>query len=323
MNYFFKFLLFFLFVYPFCYASEIFQFQGAVIGYGNMGQLHASYFSKLCGRAVYIIEIEESKIKMALEQGYSVYPSLESLIMANEIDFIAICTPTYLHSEHIKEAAANQLPIFVEKPIVKNLSEVQEIRDLNYPFIFIGEVEHYNPILKEALEFSSAPSSISIKRSVNLDFFIGNNQPWFLDPELSGGIVTDLMIHDITLLIHKFGKPIVEKVECSQNVYSCIDQVNVRLNFKNFQAHLHADWCHKNKEIPISVVWEVKRGDEIKQYICEDYLKPVSIENDPYYLQDKDYLLSLRLSKFPYPLEIYLQAVEVAHTINEYLYSPK
>jgi len=119
-------------------ADETFQYHGAVMGYGNMGQLHASYFSKLCKTPVDVIEIEEKKIQQALEQGYQVYPSLGSLLNVKKIDFVAICTPTHLHLEHMKEAIKSNLPIFVEKPIVKNCSEVKEIRDLNYPFIFCG-----------------------------------------------------------------------------------------------------------------------------------------------------------------------------------------
>lgn len=299
-------LIIFLLIFHCAEAIAAFSFQGAVMGYGNMGQLHASYFSNLCERPVAIIEIEESKIQVALEHGYNVYPSLAALLKDQQIDFVAICTPTYLHIEHIREAIKNGLPIFVEKPIVKSASEVREIREWGYPLIFVGEVERYNPVLKSALEMK--PSSITISRSVNLDFFIGNNKPWFLDPELSGGIVMDLMIHDMTLLIEKFGMPDIKEIRCSQNVYPCVDQVDVRLEFESFTAHLKADWCSRDKETPISVIWEV----DGKIFACDDYLKPRAVYEDPYFIQDKDFLLNLECSTLGHDLEIYLQAVELA-----------
>lgn len=309
--------LFFIIFFSACEASEPFPFQGAVLGFGNMGQLHGSYFSKLCGKSVDIIEIDENKIKLALETGYSVYPSLEALLNAKKIDFIAICTPTYLHFDHIKEALKNSLPIFVEKPIIKNSFELAEIRKLNPPFIFVGEVEQYNPILKSAINFTPSPISISIIRSVNLDFFIGNNKPWFLNPELSGGIILDLMIHDLTLLIEKFGIPTIKHVESLKFIYPCIDIVNVQLAFKDLEVSLHADWCGKNIETPISTLWKIQMEEESREFICNDYLKPVSIEDNPYFIQDQHFLFNLKCGKVSHALEIYLQAVEIALEIKE------
>lgn len=298
------------------FASEIFSFQGAVIGYGNMGQMHASYFSDLCKIPVAVVEIDEHKTKLALDNGYEVYPSLKQVLQDKKIDFVAICTPTYLHFRHIQEALELNLPIFVEKPIVKTGSEAKEIAKFNDSFIFVGEVEHYNPVLKSATDFANDPESLFITRSVDLKFFIGSDSPWFLDPELSGGIVTDLMIHDITLLIEKFGIPKVKEVKGSKNLYSSIDEVDVQLEFKNFTANLHADWCSSKSENPISVIWEIRCNRKVEQFICDDYLTNLPDERNPYFIQDRDFLRSLKLSKPIRPFEIYLQAVEVACEIN-------
>lgn len=316
-------LIYFLFISSFAEGSELFSYQGAVMGYGNMGRVHASYFSDLCKKPVHIIEIEESKIQLALEKGYLVFPTLDALLETEKIDFLAICTPTYLHLAHIKEGLKQKLPIFVEKPIVKNSAEVEEIKTYASPFIFVGEVEQYNPLLQFALDGQSPPTSISIQRNVNLEFFIGKNQPWFLNSELSGGIVTDLMIHDLTLLIEKFGKPQVKKVNYSQNIYPCIDEVSVQLEFQNFKAYLQAHWCSQNKETPILLIFEVAFMDEKKQIICSDYLKEASTKNDPYFIQDRAFLSNLKEGKTCYPLEIYLQAVDVADEINNHLKSSK
>jgi len=196
----------------------------------------------------------------------------------------------------------------------------------------VGEVECYNPILNQALAFTSYPTSISIHRRVNLDFFIGQNTPWFLDSELSGGIVVDLMIHDLSLLIQKFGKPTIKNVKGTQNIYSDTDEVEVILKFKYFEANLYADWCSQNKENPISVIWQVEQDLEIKNFISQDYLKSLSLEVDPYYIQDKYFLLNLKmafqdnkvnLTTFHNPLETYLQAVEVADEIKNQINNKK
>lgn len=305
----------FLLLFNCVYAGDCLQFKGAIIGYGNMGQLHADHFSSLC-QEISIVEIDDRRISSAIAHGYKVYSSLDELIANHDIDFVAICTPTYLHLEHIRYAIKHNLPIFVEKPVVRTLLEAEELRKLPHaPQIFVAEVEHYNSKLMGFLFAHTEPSLIRVSRSVNLNYFIGDSSPWFIDEDKSGGIATDLMIHDISLLIGQFGKPRIKKVNLSQEAHPYVDQVDVILGFDGFDAVLHADWLNKDSCHPISTEWVFfDREGDYEFVVCNDYLE--RLEDDPYLKQDHQFLKSLSEGTLKYPLETYLLAVEIADQIR-------
>ena len=48
-----------------------------------------------------------------------------------KIDFLSICTPNYLHKEHIEFGLKNQLAVICEKPLVLNPKDLEKIADLS------------------------------------------------------------------------------------------------------------------------------------------------------------------------------------------------
>lgn len=288
--------------------------QGVIVGFGNMGQTHYDRYKRL-NTNISVVENDKQQQKLAKQKNILVYASLEQIQNINEIDFIDICTPTYLHYPHLIQAMKYQKPIFVEKPIVRTTDEVRSIRKLvnNYHYpIFVGEVELYNPCLLPFINYQDKPQHISIKREVDLDFFLKGSQAWFLDEKLSGGIVLDLMIHDVTLLFIKYGKPKISKVVAKTKKYDCIDDVNVSLDYNSFSADLWATWVSKNSINPILTT--IKINDlNIK---CDNYLiRSQSNEADAFYMEIKQFLNSITINKTPYPINIFLDAVEVADGI--------
>lgn len=195
------------------------EIEGLLIGFGNMGQTHLERYQTL-GIPISIIETDKEKARVAQTRGLTVYSSISDVPQVSQIGFLDICTPTYLHFQHLQDAMQYKRPILVEKPVVRTREEIEKLRQLsdNYPApIFVAEVEQYNPELEGFLFYSKTPASIRISRKVNLEFFLKGTKPWFLDESLSGGIVLDLMIHDINLLIAKYGKPTgIEQVEWLQ-----------------------------------------------------------------------------------------------------------
>lgn len=292
--------------------------QLAILGYGNMGKVHAANFSIL-QQHVNVVEIDEEKRQQAREKGFPTFATLSELLQNKQIDCIAICTPTSGHFKHMKEALSYQLAVFVEKPIVLTARQVDKLRQMmGRQVIFVGEVEHFNAALNSALSSCEAPSKILIERKVNLRFFIGDSNPWFLDVDQSGGIASDLMIHDIALLISKFGFPTIGKVTTRKVQYPCTDDLEVELIFEQFSAHLRAHWLSESKTHPIKVKWCVFDADrQPHKTVCKDYINSdQAIEDNPYFIQDHAFIEAVKTGSCPYATEIYLQAVEIACKIN-------
>ncbi len=293
------------------------EIGGLIIGFGNMGQTHLERYRAL-GIPIFIVETDKEKARLVESQGVIVYPSLDNIPQPDQINFLDICTPTYLHFQHIQEAMRLGKPIAVEKPIVRTIEEVKRLRELssNYPApIFVAEVEQYNPKLADFLAYSRTPIAIQINREVNLDFFLKGVKPWFLDENLSGGIVLDLMIHDINLLIGKYGKPSqVGQVEWSQTKYSCPDDVKTKLTFVGFDVDIHASWASEDQNNPIKTSIEVvEQNGNILKFGCNDYhIRSRTNTEDAFYREIQAFLESATTGATPYPLSLYLDGIEVA-----------
>lgn len=294
--------------------------EGVIVGFGNMGQTHLERYNAL-GVPVSVVETDTEKARLAESQGVIVYPSINSIPQPDQVRFIDICTPTYLHFQHLQEAMKYRKPIVVEKPVVRTEGEAEQLRQLSldYPSpIFVAEVEQYNLELQYFLSYPHIPTSIRIDREVNLEFFLKGAKPWFLDENLSGGIVLDLMVHDINLLVDKYGKPTqVRQVEWSQTRYNCPDDVKAKLSFIGFDADIHASWISKDQNHPIKTSIEVVEQDgNVLRFGCDSYhIRSKTNSKDAFYREIQAFLETVKSGKTTYPLSLYLDALDTAFDI--------
>jgi predicted dehydrogenase len=284
-----------------------------------MGETHAARFKQL-GQGVVILEPHFERQQVAKKKGFQVYSSIGEL--PETPSFASICTPTHQHILLIKEIAQRyQVPLFVEKPVVRTVEEAAELRGFaeKYPYpIFVGEGELFNPDLSVFHTYSGKPKHIAFSRDVNLDFFLHGTKPWFLDESLSGGIVLDLMIHDITLLMAKYGRPQISEASGKSTKYDSIDDVHANLAFDGFTVSLHSSWTYENKKTPIvaSIDIEEQDGKHIK-IVCDSYaIRDENSGSDPFLIEDRAFLQAVHENKSPYQLSLFLEAVEVANEIR-------
>lgn len=276
--------------------------NGVIIGFGNMGKIHRQCFEKLGVEITAVVD-------PAFKGKENFYPELEDV--PNNFDFVDICSPSYLHFEHLQQAMKFQKPIFVEKPIVIKQNEVNSLRKTKYGKpIFIAEVEQFNPALWPFFNYDKTPKSINVSRNVNLDFFLKSSTPWFLDSKLSGGIVMDLMIHDLTLLVFKYGKPTVENVVYSSKKYGVVDNVSAVLKFSTFKATVEASWTSTDTAKPIRLDFQ---ADDLKLK-CDNYSNATSTSS-PYYKELNTFIRAVKLGE-KISLSPYLDAVEICLEIN-------
>lgn len=282
--------------------------KGIIVGFGNMGRLHYKLFQERNIEISAIVEVASDKVDVDAE----VYKSLTEIPSYEGIDFICIATPTDTHFNILMEALKADLPIFLEKPAVRTIKQVQAVRKLQKDKIFVGEVELFNPNFRGFVAYSKKPKSIIISREVNLHYFTQDAKPWFLQEALSGGIVLDLMVHDITLLIEKYGMPVVRSVSALKKVFDVNDFVEVCLAFDGFEALVRGSWIGTDENNPINVLIDVESADENITFGSDSYLTDRSM----YKLQIKAFLEGIEKGFFSYPCDLFLSAVEVCLEIN-------
>ncbi len=281
--------------------------KGIIIGFGNMGQIHWQRYRDLEVEIVAVVDP-----KPCLNCDLVRYENCSEIPQNLKFDFIDICSPTYLHFAHLQESLRYDVPIFIEKPVVTRRAEIDCLSQLSpSSVIVVGEVEQYNPAFSPFLQYQGEVERIEIARQINLEFFLRETEPWFLDENLSGGIVFDAMIHDLNLLVGKYGMPTVKSVQGYAKKFNCIDEVEASLTKENMQMDLSCCWTASFPEPPIKTsLILVHNNQNVLTIRCENYhLKNQPPGEDAFHQEILAFLKAIRENRVSIPLSKYLEAL--------------
>ncbi len=135
----------------------------------------------------------------------------------NNIDYLTICTPNFLHKKHVIDGLRSNSNIICEKPTVL------QIKDLD---IIQKEEQKHSKKVYSIMQLRYHPEIIKLKKYLNRNHtkifdieltYVSGRGNWFKHSWKgnfiqSGGIVTNIGIHLFDILIHLFGKVINSKV---------------------------------------------------------------------------------------------------------------
>jgi len=135
-----------------------------------------------------------------------------------KLDYIAICSPNYLHAPHMKYALKNGIDVICEKPLVLNTKDLDMLKQ--YEKQFGAKV---NSILQLRLHPSIIALRDKVQNSPNNKVFdvdltyMTSRGKWYLKSwkgvdEKSGGVATNIGVHFYDMLHFIFGKVIRNEV---------------------------------------------------------------------------------------------------------------
>ena len=173
------------------------------------------------------VEPDAARSAEAAKYGIAVFPSVEKLLDADlRLDAASVAVPTIHHYAVASELLAAGLNLLVEKPLVANLREADDLiaqAEKNNCIVQAGHLERFNPAvlaietkLRRPMFFEAHRLSIFTPRSLDVD------------------VVLDLMIHDLDIVL-TFARSEVREVRAvglpilSPNV----DIANVRVEFES------------------------------------------------------------------------------------------
>ncbi len=184
------------------------------IGAGFAGGTHARALASVPGarRVAITADPLEHARPVAEECGMRLEPSVESLCSAGDIDVVVVASPTDLHAEHAVTAARAGKHVFCEKPLARTLEQAGAIVaacEKAGVKVAVGHVVRAFPEyvrVKEALAAGELgrPGLATLTRG---SFSVAMARPWYQDPLRSGGVILDLMLHDLDVLRWWFGEP--------------------------------------------------------------------------------------------------------------------
>lgn len=224
-----------------------------VVGSGFMGGVHADAWRAAGAPVTSVLTRPGSDTgpELARRSGATVVTDWDGFLAG--VDVVDLCTPTHLHSEQVLRVAEAGKAVVVEKPLARTAAQAAELvatcERLGVPLL-VGHVLRFNPEYARAKQVVDrgeigTPAVLRLARNRSLPEKPGDN--WFTDDEKSGGVILDLMIHDLDYARWIAG-PITsiyaKSVRTSRPGTDVDHAVALLTHADGAITHLEASWAH-------------------------------------------------------------------------------
>lgn len=198
----------------------------AVIGAGYLGRFHALIYSRLPEvELVGVADIDPARAEsVAAESGCPAYTSGEDLL--DLVDAVSVVVPTSAHLAVARPFLERGIAVLLEKPIAATRAEGVELVELAHrhsAILQIGHLERFNAGVMALAERIRNPRYLEAQR---LGVFSGR--------ATDVDVVSDLMIHDLDLILSLVGAGIRRISAIGAAVLTeHLDIANARIEFDN------------------------------------------------------------------------------------------
>jgi predicted dehydrogenase len=226
----------------------------AVLGLGFMGSVHVRAMGETPGvelAAVYSSDSRKLSGDLSAIQGnlggpggnfdfsgVKQYREIDALLADSAIDAVDLCLPTDLHEPVATAALRAGKHVLVEKPMALDGESSRRM---------IAEAERADRVLMTAQVLRFFPEYVALREAMpNLGavraatFSRRCAEPawggWLKDPVRSGGGAFDLLIHDVDMCLHLFGRP------CAVAATGSGDWVTGQFFYNGFTAGIEGGW---------------------------------------------------------------------------------
>jgi UDP-N-acetylglucosamine 3-dehydrogenase len=183
-----------------------------IVGAGHMGAVHARHWARVPGAQIVAFADARTAKGDALAARYpgaAVHSTVKALLGAG-VDAVSVCVPTAGHLAVVLETLGAGVPTFCEKPMALSLEDCDAMiaaRDAAGVPLTVGHVARFFPEFANAKRLIDsgavgAPAAARVRRGG--DFPLSDTD-WFADTTQSGGVIFDLMVHDLDWLQWCFG----------------------------------------------------------------------------------------------------------------------
>lgn len=197
-----------------------------VIGVGYLGRIHAMIYSRMPEvELIGIYDIDQATAAtLAAELNCQPFTEINDLL--DQVDAVSIVTPTSTHYEIAQPCIEKGVHIMMEKPIADSyetaLALVEQVEKTDIVFQ-VGFLERFNAGVVRLADHVNKPRFIESHR-------LG----MFTERATDVDVITDLMIHDIDLILSLVNSDIASISGSGMRVLTDhIDIANVRLAFEN------------------------------------------------------------------------------------------
>jgi UDP-N-acetyl-2-amino-2-deoxyglucuronate dehydrogenase len=188
----------------------------AIIGLGFIAEKHIRAIKHVGGKVTHICDIKKDKwgnhnIRNSMEFSYfeklpvKFYVDWEDMMESlrfEEVDYVVILTPNYLHYPMIKKARQRGSKVICEKPLVTTMDELEMLAEDNDIYTTL-QLRYAYSILKKKKDLYERNE---IRMRINVHRGDWYYKSWKVDLDKSGGLLFNIGIHYFDLLVREFGK---------------------------------------------------------------------------------------------------------------------
>lgn len=243
-----------------------------IIGAGFIGRNHFNQYEKLSDRATVVALCDKQAERAAGDWskvggnigdkqggkrdlgGIKPYNEWADLLADPDVQMVDICAPTFLHKEIVLAALAAGKHVLSEKPMALSVADCDEMiaAAAKAPGQFmIAQCIRWWPEyvylkgLFDSREFGEL-KSLHLRRQAEAPSYSLNN--WILNPELSGGAVLDLHVHDVDYALYLLGKPTFVMAQGYKSPTGSVDRI-------------HAQWRYdSDRVVQLEGYWDMPTG---------------------------------------------------------------
>ena len=197
-----------------------------VVGVGYLGRFHARIYADMPEvELVGVVDVDGVRAREVADQhGCLAFTDANELL--GRVDAVSIVVPTVYHAQVARPFLERGVHMLMEKPIAPTLEESQELVALaeRAGVIFqVGHLERFNAGIMELATRVMQPRFLEVHR-------LGT----FVDRATDVDVVTDLMIHDIDIVLSLVKSPIRNiAADGIAVITQQVDIANARIEFEN------------------------------------------------------------------------------------------
>ncbi|MEI7555276.1 Gfo/Idh/MocA family oxidoreductase [Candidatus Chlorohelix sp.] len=291
-----------------------------VIGLGNMGERHCRVFNSMAQvNFMGVSDLLEERGHL-IQEKYEVPYYSDFHDMLEKVDAVSIATTTPGHFPIGMECLAQGKHLFIEKPIALTVEQAQSLVELaeeRKKILMVGHIERYNPAFSELQSLlisrqSEEAVAINIRRLSPFD-----------TSQTDVDVVSDLMIHDLDLVLKMLGR-VPDAIETfGRSVFtstidhavatlyyhdgpvislaaSRVTQQKVRaIELTTSESYIETDLLHKSISIHRRFV-PFYSNQESPKYRQEGFIERIFVpSSEPLQLELNDFIQSIRTGKKP------------------------
>lgn len=198
----------------------------AVVGVGHMGRHHARLYQEMPqSQLVAVVDLNKDRAaEIAGKHGATALSSIDEL--PKDVRAVTVAVPTIHHRAIAEKLLRRGMAVLVEKPIADTVADAEAMMNCakeTGSILTVGHTERFNPVVRAIQRLNIRPKYIESQRISPFRFRSADI-----------GVVSDMMIHDIDIILHLVRSKPVQVDAVGVNVLAKHEDVaNARVVFEN------------------------------------------------------------------------------------------